>query len=128
MDVQEDKDKKKIKEMIKKRKMKGMMNMDTRKMTGTWRKYTYLKEEEEAIEEDTAEDKQEDMKRKNMDTGQGEEDITEVKDTEEKKGQKRTRYGMRPQEAGDQEQEEEEVEEGQEVIEEVENTAGRKKE
>ena len=73
------------------------------------------------------EDKLEDMKRKNMTTDQGEEDIIEMKDTEERKGQKRTRYGMRPQEAGDQEQEEEEVEEGQEVIEEVENTAGRKR-
>ena len=126
MDVQEDKDKKKIKEMIKKRKMKGMMNMVTRKMTGTWRRYTYHKEEEEVIEEVTVEAKQEDMKRKNMATDQEEEDIIEMKGTEEKKEQKKTKDGLKPQGAEVLDLEAEEDEEEQEDKEEDEDTTGRK--
>ena len=121
---------KKTRKMTK-RKMKDMMNMDTREMdtreiTERWKKYIYPKEEGEGIEEATEEVNQEDMKKKNLNTGQEEEDIIEMKGTEEKKEQKKTKDGLKPQGAEVLDLEAEEDEEDQEDKEEDEDTAGRK--
>ena len=87
----------------------------------------HLKEEGEVIEEATEEVSQEDMKKKNLNTGQEEEDIIEMKGTEEKKEQKKTKDGLKPQGAEVLDLEAEEDEEDQEDKEEDEDTAGRKK-
>ena len=87
----------------------------------------HLKEEGEVIEEATEEVSQEDMKKKNLNTGQEEEDIIEMKGTEEKKEQKKTKDGLKPQGTEVLDLEAEEDEEEQEDKEEDEDTAGRKK-
>ena len=106
--------------------MKDMRNMDIKEITQKWKKYIYLKEEGEVIGGATEEVSPEDMKKKNTDTGQEEEDIIEMKDTEEKREQKKTKDGMTPQGIEDLDLEAEEDEEEQEDKEEDEDTAGRK--